>query len=187
MSDHTETVIGARRAMLDAMTNIKASLGAVRENIAALQAERTALNRQSDDFATVTTQIEAAIEEARSLPLIGSSILKSVPIDAGNLNRLLINAFSAGPLMALAHLTPDTLRDALLAPLDREAGISPTDRAAELARIEAAMLAAEVSEEVVLRELDEATGGYTPRRADADPAILLAPDSELAAAGESGR
>lgn len=182
-----DTMSGARRAMIDAMAEIAASIEGYRDDISGMKAERAGLLSVADDFATTAAEVDEAIAQARRLPLIGVSTLRSMPINAGTLNQGLIGAFSGGPFFALAHLMPDAMREAILAPLDRSAGISPTERAAELERIDAALLAAEVAEEVMLRELDRATGGYTPRRRDADPAILLAPDGELEAAADRGR
>ncbi|MCO5145384.1 MAG: hypothetical protein M9895_04290, partial [Aquamicrobium sp.] len=44
---------------------------------------------------------------------------------------------------------------------------------------DAGQFAAELSEEMILREMEDATGNYISRRGDADPALLLAPTSEL--------
>jgi hypothetical protein len=51
---------------------------------------------------------------------------------------------------------------------------------AEIARLDEDIANAEQAEELLLREIEEATGATMPRRADASEKILLAPDNELA-------
>ena len=46
-------------------------------------------------------------------------------------------------------------------------------------RLDSEILQAEQAEEVVLREIEAGTGTPQPRRPDADPRVLLAPDEEL--------
>jgi hypothetical protein len=58
--------------------------------------------------------------------------------------------------------------------------MSPVNaRVAQVAKIESEILAAEMVEERLLREIEEGTGAPMPRRANASPAVLLAPTEEL--------
>ncbi len=84
----------------------------------------------------------------------------------------------------LALLSPERLRDWLAS--EAEAGltdgdmrIDPAAAADEREQLEAEREALEITEEIAIREI-EADGGSFGRRGDASPAVVLAPDHELA-------
>jgi len=173
------TVAKARNAISEALRSASADLEEIRDQIKALNSERGRIEREPDDFGTIAHHVDAMIEEARGINLVGRSILTGSSLSAPAMDAMLANMLKAHPFTVLAHLAPDQLREALLAPLDRKSGIAPDHRMSELDRINGELLVAEIAEEVVIREMEDATGSYIARRADADPAILLAPDREL--------
>lgn len=77
----------------------------------------------------------------------------------------------------LAAWEPEKLKVKLLANVS--AGMTDAKRTSELARIDRELLAAEISEELACRDVDEAINGHFPRRREATTAILLAPTAEL--------
>lgn len=175
----TSTVAKARSAISEALRSASADLEEIRDQIKALHSERGRIEREPDDFGTIAHYVDAMIGEARGIHLIGSSILTGSSLSVPALDVMLANMLKVHPFTVMAHLAPDQLRETLLAPLDRKSGIAPERRISELDRIDGELLVAEVAEEVVIREMEDATGSYITRRADADPAILLAPDAEL--------
>lgn len=175
----TNTITKARNAISEALRSASADLEEIRDQIKALHSERGRIEREPDDFSTIAHHIDAMIEEAQAINLVGRSILTGSPLSAPALDAVLGNVLKTHPFTVLAHLAPDHLRETLLAPLDRKSGIAPDRRISELDRIDGELLVAEIAEEVVIREMEDATGSYITRRTDADPAILLAPNDEL--------
>jgi hypothetical protein len=83
---------------------------------------------------------------------------------------------------ALAWLLRDQLKQRLATVIDSrdyEEGLPLADRPKAKADTEAQLRAAEISEEQTVRSLEALTGQYEPRRADADPALVLAFDDAL--------
>lgn len=172
-------VTKARNTIAEALREASADLEEIRGQIDALHRERRQVERRNDDFETIAARIGDVIAEARRESLISQNMLTSVPATASTFDALFSNLMKGRPFFLLAHLAPDTLRESLLADVERKGGISPKQRAAALEAIDAKLLTAEIAEEVAIREMEDATGSYIARRAKADPAILLAPDREL--------
>ncbi|MFC5508727.1 hypothetical protein [Bosea massiliensis] len=71
----------------------------------------------------------------------------------------------------------ERLKALLLA--DAPDGMTEDARAVEMSRLEREIEVAEIAEEVACREIEDELGNTIMRRADVNPAILLAPTSEL--------
>lgn len=172
-------VTKARNTIAEALREASTDLEEIRDQIDSLHRERRQIERQNDDFETTAARIGDVIAEARKESLISRNMLASVPAAASTFDAIFANLMKGRPFFVLAHLAPDALRESLLADVERKGGISPEQRAAALKAVDAKLLTAEIAEEVAIREMEDATGSYIARRANADPAILLAPDQEL--------
>ncbi|MER9596698.1 hypothetical protein [Mesorhizobium sp. M0244] len=163
-----------QRASRDA----RSDLDAIRSRIEDLQAERHRIEAAPDDIATIERQIDRQIEAAiKADPLHFPILVRGNPMHlsvTGDLKR----AIESNPFAVLAALDPARMKAAMLATMPRD-GLTPEVRSARLAQIDADILSSEVAEEVACREVERALGADLPRRPDANPAIILAPDAEL--------
>lgn len=156
----------------------RADLDAIRDRIADLQAERAKVEFMPRDLGTIEKEVDQAIEAAiRNRPLFFPFLLRQEPhylpvIGAFN-KSFEMNAFGV-----FAALDAPRLKAAIMATMPTD-GLTQESRSAQLARLDAEILSAEIAEEVACRELELALGTDMPRRADVNPAILLAPDVEI--------
>jgi hypothetical protein len=156
----------------------RADLDTIRDRIADLRAERDKVDFMPRDLATMEKDVDRAIDAAtRDRPLFVPFLLRQEGYYlgvAGAFNK----TFEQNAFGVFAALDAPRLKAAIMATLPTD-GLTPESRSAQLARLDAEIEAAEIAEEVACRELERAVGADIPRRADANPAILLAPDEEL--------
>lgn len=154
----------------------QSQIEALRSQLAELAEQR----RKVDEAPPSMAEIEARADE-----LIDSCLDRAPPFfDAlGSRGGLptsgsIAEAAARHPVAWAATLDREGLRRAMLKD-QPEDGIDAADRAARLAHLDDEMLALACKEELLLREIDTATGGHTRRRRDAPPAVLVAPTEEL--------
>lgn len=156
-----------------------AAMDSKRERIAALQSDLAGIETASADADEIARRVDKAIADASAIGNLRFTDL-SEPIE-GRWQAAFQTRAAANPFAFFAALAPDALRKALIdgAPAH---GISAAERAAKVAEIEAELLTLECQEEVLCRGFEIFSGGRQsefPRRPDARPEILCAPDSEL--------
>lgn len=157
-----------------------AAIEAKRARIAELQSDRDGISAASADKEEIARRVDRAIADAEAVGNLQFSDL-SMP-DEGRWRAEFEKRAAASPFAFFAALAPDALRSALIegAPAG---GITAADRAAKLTAIEDELLALECQEELICRGFDGIVGRGSefPRRPDARPEILCAPDPELEA------
>lgn len=171
-------VAKAGKALAASLRGASEHVDALRKRIADLVSQQSKIRAEPEDYATIENRVDSLISEARNVDLFTSRTLDMAGT-VGALDLYLSKALAVHPFVVFAKMGPERLRETLLALIDRDAGISPEKRHADLRQIDREIFAAELGEEIVLREMEDATGGYISRRGDADPALLLAPTSEL--------
>ena len=165
-------------AIADAIASARADLDEIRDHIADLTADRQSVAAEPCDRDEAESRVAGFVQGAAAR---GRDLLDRPELFAGDarpISPYMVQAVARDPLAVLAAVAPDKLAEALLAN-HPGGGRSPDARIAKLAEIDRALNAAEIAEEVATREIDRATGTMLPRRLDADPAVLLAPDHEL--------
>lgn len=158
-----------------------AAIDAKRERIAALQSDLANVEAASASADEIAGRVDAAIAKATAGNHLRFGEL-SEPVEGAWVAAFKRRADN-DPFAIFAALAPDTLRAALIAGAPAY-GISSEARAARLAEIEADLFELECAEEVLCRGFEVFTGGRKsefPRRPDARPEILCAPDHELEA------
>lgn len=168
----------AGKSLAASLRSASDHVDALRKRVADLASQKSRVRAEPDDFVTTEKRVDSLISEARNVDLFTSHTLDMAGT-VGGLDLYLGRALAVHPFVVFAKMNPERLRETLLAPIDRNAGISPEKRQADLRQIDREIFAAELSEEIILREMEDATGNYISRRGDADPALLLAPTSEL--------
>lgn len=177
-------MVRAKRQTLSSSADLLAAVNIIRDRIAALHEQRLAITNLPDAKA-----IEAGIRKALHDDIPASfasgfdaSFLLADPKGYGGLDR----AFKASPVSALAVIIgEDVVAKALVAhalkAAEVEGGcIDSGERAARLSLIDEDLHEAEREEERLCREA-EGTSFVIERRVDANPAWLIADDSELEA------
>lgn len=150
----------------------------IRDRVEDLQAERRRVQNTPDDPASIRARIDAAIARAANQV----EFFRPLGIENGgshdDVAALFDRKFALRPFVALAAIAPDKLGELLAsgAPIN---GMQPAQKAVKLDDLNRQLLAAEIAEELACREMDDLSSGHFPRRPDADPAVLLAPTSEL--------
>jgi hypothetical protein len=177
-------------AVKNALGDLRSVLGGakhdlqdLRDRISDLQAKRQHAELTSVDRAEIERRIKVDIARATERDPFQNWARqwyqppKQLPLET-DIRRLI----QADPLAVLiGMLGKDGVREALLrAAAPATGGLSSRGRAAEIARLDEEIAVAEQAEELLLREIESATGAVMPRRADASEKILLAPDNELA-------
>ncbi|MER8838469.1 hypothetical protein NKH86_06865 [Mesorhizobium sp. M0913] len=173
-----KNALKASTALERTFRTARADLNAIRDRIADLQAERAKVEFMPRDLSTIEKEVDQAIEAAiRDRPMFFPFLLRQEPYYlpiAGSFNKSFeLNAFGV-----FAALDAPRLKAAIMATMPAD-GLTPESRSAQLARLDTEILSAEIAEEVACRELERALGTDMPRRADANPAVLLAPDVEI--------
>lgn len=160
----------------NALFAARADLAGIQDRIADLKTKREAIEYQPRDRASVERIVDQAIADARS-PFTSSALVSRhlAPHEAAAELRDRVNA---DLFATLAAFDPKRLKALILA--DAPDGMPDHERDAQIAKLDRDILAAEMAEELALREIDEASGAIAPRRADAPIAIILAPTRELA-------
>lgn len=164
------------------MVKARSGLDQIRGQIDDLVAEHTKISSLPQDRGALSKQIDRVI--ADQIERFGPKAYNFSNPDGQSdydIVERFNNRFSdkaIGAFGTLCALFPDRMREILVAALPVN-GLTETERTARLAKIDADILALEISEEFACREIEKSTGSTMPRRDDANPAILLAPDSEL--------
>jgi hypothetical protein len=163
-------------ALRNALDGARRDLDAIRDRISDLQDKRRHIEGAPAHRALIEQRINAEIARVRGTLSIH---FPDVSAPSGRLYAGDFNArFKDNPFALLAAYDPEGLKAALLAQMPSD-GLTAEERTAQLVKIDADLLAAEMAEETVLREIEAGTGTAMPRRADADPRVLLAPTEEL--------
>lgn len=156
-----------------ALATTSAELDAKRARIGDIIAELDAIEGASVDRAEIERRVDAAIARAPSHAWPGLA----EPREAEWVGAF--NTFAArDPFGMLASIVPDALRARLLSAIP-DAGLAAAERSAKRDALAAELEDAEVAEEVLCRAIESVGGASVPRRGDANPAIVLAPDHEL--------
>jgi hypothetical protein len=165
-------------AISSAVAQARENPDQLRHHVADLLAERREADAASVDRETAEARVRSLVEQARAR---GRELFHRPEIfgrDPQALGPYFQRRLADEPLAAFAVIAPDALVAAMLDGHEG-GGLSTDARIAKLTDLDRRLEAAQVAEEVACREVERATGGTIPRRADADPAILLAPDHEL--------
>ncbi|WP_150117784.1 hypothetical protein [Microvirga vignae] len=167
--------ISKLRAALD---GTRRDLDEIRDRIADLQAQRTAIQNAPVDRKTMEQRINYEINRVTAVKNLTFREISAVDgrFYASEFNK----RFDKDPFALFAALDPEGLKAALLEHLPAD-GLTAEESQAKIIKLDAEILAAEMAEELTLREIEAGTGAAIPRRADADPRVLLAPDAELQA------
>lgn len=172
----------ARRQRLNLLNDLSQDLATLRDQIAALDVKREAIEARPRPKAEVLDELRADVRAAGRAfdPYLG-------PVADHAPARLSRQGFKervlAHPFEAFCALTPDTMmawaaQQVELLYEDGEDGLSAADRAAALAELDAQKRDLEHAEEACVRAAEKA-GLNLLRRGDADPAVVLLPDAEL--------
>lgn len=159
----------------DALFAARTDLAAIQDRIADLRAKREAVEILPRDRASVERLVDEAI--AGEVSPFSSSALASPLIDGFASAAQLRHQINADLFASLAAFDPKRLKSLILA--DAPDGLPDHERAAQIGKLDRDILAAEMAEELALREIDEASGTVALRRPDAPIEIILAPTSEL--------
>lgn len=159
----------------------RAHIEAIRSNVSRLAAERDAVRSAYFDGPYVERRADAMIagwaERARdAFEHLGSR-------GGGPASSEISSRLAAVELAAI--LQPEALKKAMIA--SARTGISDTVREQELKRLDTEIKAAEIAEELALREIDAVTGNHEKRRLDARIDIILAPSTELQVAAKPAK
>lgn len=149
----------------------------IRRRIAALQAERKAVERAWPSSDECAAGIAAQVKH---LAAGGRQVLQPARLRKGRLGDSFASS-SRDVLGILAALDPERITARLVELAHEEfpeAGLSSADRGRRLAEIDAELRSLAIAEERLIRS------SVTPiiRRADADPEIVLSPDLDRLAA-----
>ena len=171
----------AAAAIAEGIAAAQADLDQLRDRITDLRAERQEIERTPCDRTEAERRVGEIINRERAradewFGIVSSGLFR--PEHDGRLGQGFLEFMRRDPFAALAKVYPEQLSAAFLEHLP-DGGISPDARAARLGKVERDLLASEIAEELATREIESVTGGIVPRRSDANPAILLAPDHEL--------
>jgi hypothetical protein len=169
-------VVNILSRVRDALAGARDDLDKIRDEIWEIQGEIRQIENLPFDRTTIELHVDAEIEAARRFP---DNLRDHLGKRNGfNFRHYFNGVTSNDPFTVAAWLQPDALRKHLLehAP---EGGISDQERTAKLVDLRDKLQAAEMAEEATIRQIEAASGSHLPRRDDADPAILLAPDCEL--------
>lgn len=170
-----------------------AAIETKRARIAELQGHLSFLETANVSFDEVERRVDRAIASAQGRGLPTQNGLRSRregdwerefnTSAAGHSGTAGGPRIDARPFDFFAILAPDALRTALLSGY-LTGSVTEPDRAAEMAKAEAELFESECHEEIMCRGFDAVMGrgGDFPRREDAQPAILCAPDHELESA-----
>ena len=163
-------------AIAEAIEHARSDLDEIRGRVEDLLAERASVQSAPCDREEAERRIGELIDQAGTSDLFHRpEIFGAAP---GPLSPFFRQRLRDEPLAAFAVIAPDALADALLEG-HPGGGLSPDQREARLSELDCALLAAEIAEEIACREIEGSTGTILPRRLDANPAILLAPDREF--------
>jgi hypothetical protein len=167
-----KSVLSTLRDVLD---GARRDLDEIRDRIADLKEQRQQIETAPADRAEIERRVDALIERTleRTFHFPALSEASLPPFGSFEINQ----RFKDNPFAALCAFDTDRMRKVLLAKMPTD-GLTAEERAAHLAKLDAELLASEVAEELTIREI-EATGATMPRRANADPRVLLAPTEEL--------
>lgn len=161
-----------------ALDGAREELDQIRDRIADLKRHRAEIEAMPDDAATIQSRLDAAIAAAAAeRPLHFSGLSRLDASDVG-LPGFFVRAVTNNPFGVLAALFPEALKAAMLESIPGD-GLPPDERASLTAKVEQNLFVAEVAEERACRELERALAVDVPRRTDALPQLLLAPDAEL--------
>ncbi|MDP2354488.1 MAG: hypothetical protein Q8M31_00270 [Beijerinckiaceae bacterium] len=163
------------RAAVEAVTS---HIQGIRDQISDRQAARREVDESPRSLLEVQQIIDREIEQAQS-----GGFFQFIGLQArtSTFNSLLFNdRFENRPFELLAAIAPDKLRAALLDGVPND-GLPPAERETLLSEMDTENFRLEVAEETAVRELEVGTGRPLARRADVNPAILVAPTHELEA------
>jgi hypothetical protein len=168
------TALSALRGALD---GARRDLDTLQDKISDLKDKRAQIEGAPADRATIERRVDALIDRTlagRDMHFPVLSAATEHPFGAFEVNQRFQQGGTFAMLCAFDRVG---MREALLAQMPTS-GISAEERVSKLSKINAELLSLEMAEEATLREI-EATGATMPRRADANPEILLAPTDEL--------
>lgn len=156
---------------------IAQSVDALRVDIDRLKAERSQLLNSPVDKTVAYERVDRWVGAIRSK--VGGPTVKAEVFTPSNPSwRLPALDFEAALSSFLAPLVGEVLRKELDALYEQIAPLGEDDRRERLGRIERRLLDLEMAEESIIRSSE--TGGFAIlRRADADPAAVLAHDKAL--------
>lgn len=164
-----------KAAISTAISSTRSALSKAQEDIVSLYAERATVENRERSREEVEAIVDRAIEAA--LSPFSSRSLTSVLLTEHEAVESLKRDIGHNVFDTLAHFDSRKLKTLILS--DAGAGLSQAERAARLADIDAKILAAEIFEELTLREIETAAGTPVRRRREAPIEIVLAPYSEL--------
>ena len=160
-----------------ALRGAQSDIDALRDRIAELQDAQNTLEATPRARADVERYIDDWIARAVATQPFRLGALWSVHTRAFEAEQIFQRSFETNGFAMLAAWDSKRLKALLLA--DAPAGITDDARAVEMSRLEREIEVAEIAEELACREVEAEIGGTIMRRADVNPAILLAPTSEL--------
>lgn len=168
-------------AQRQAASALRKDIDAYEAEIVSLQNELEGVRNAPVDSATVARRVDVLL--ALAIADAEQAFSFSSITDAGHHSSSVF--LSGQPLLRAAALglavmfgDKERIRAEMIAKLSTDGGLSDDERARETKRLQAAISQREQVLERIHREA-EASGVAISRRPDADPAALLAPDSEL--------
>lgn len=166
----------AFRKAADAANDLQRDIEAIRDRLADLRDRR----RNVEDAPLPRKEAEAQLRQKIVGLGKGFSPWPGNVARGGRLPSLeFAEAFKADPLAALCSVAPEGVFQAYAWALPPGGeGLSETDRAAAMATIDAEIADLELVEEASIRAAERA-GVAALRRGDADPTIVLLPDTAL--------
>jgi hypothetical protein len=172
-------IISQTKKILAALAQQNVALGKgideLRDRIAALKVERDSVLKQPLPRDEAMERLDAAINARAATASIEQFVHE---VTTGRP----INVLAGFDHERIAWLLANTARPLLVAAVESHyathTGLTSSDRTQKLSALAAEILDYEKQEESVCRAAEMA-GGKIPRRADADPRAVMAPDSEL--------
>lgn len=161
----------------DALRNAQSDIDALRDRIAELQEAWDSLVSAPRARADVERYVDDWIARAVATQPFQLGALWSVHTRPFEAEQIFQRSFETNGFAMLAAWDAKKLKALLLA--DAPAGMTDDARAVEMSRLEREIEVAEIAEEVACREIEDELGNTIMRRADVNPAILLAPTAEL--------
>lgn len=166
------------KTLKNQLEKVRSEIETNRQRIEALRDERKAIARRPVDRDEAKRRVDRIVErlaaKANDWDFVRGMFLDGRQLDESGLKH----AVEQRPLSFAAVLAPDALKTWLLS-FASDDGITDADRASKLMEIDRELEATAITEELMIRELEDAGGSVVPRRTDADPALLLAPTEEL--------
>lgn len=164
------------KAVRAALNRAREDLDELRDHVQSLRDELARIDSAPCDHDEAERRISELIDAAQATDLFRRPELFGP--EPRKVSPFFARRLADDPIGAFAVLCPDRLAAVLLEGHPGD-GISADARSARRDELERELETAGIAEELAIRELEAAGGGTVPRRLDADPAVILAPDAEL--------